>query len=74
VESWTIQDVGEWLQSMSLSQYIAAFSANEISGPVLIDLGLDDLDYLGITILAHRKVILKGVEDLRKNKRVTLKV
>ena len=33
---------------------------------------LDDLDYMGVTVLAHRKLILKGIEDLRKNKRVTI--
>ena len=59
---------------MSLGQYAPAFAANEISGLVLLDLSLDDLDYLEIKILGHRKIILKGVEDLRENKRVTLKV
>lgn len=24
-----------------------------------------------VTVLAHRKILLKGIEDLRKNKRVT---
>ena len=70
VESWTVEDVGEWLRSISLDQYLSSFISNEISGLILLDLGLDDLDYLGVVILAHRKLILKAVEDLRKYKRV----
>jgi hypothetical protein len=27
------------------------------AGPILMEIGLDDLDYMGITVLAHRKVI-----------------
>ncbi|KAK7232132.1 hypothetical protein SO694_000313101 [Aureococcus anophagefferens] len=34
--------------------------ANEIGGAELLDLGLDDLDYLEIKALAHRKKLLKG--------------
>jgi len=35
--------------------------------------GLDDLDYLGVGVLAHRKVLMKGVEDLRNNGSFTLR-
>lgn len=74
VATWAIHDVGEWLRSVNLETYAASFRINEISGQVLLDIGLDDLDYMGVTILAHRKLILKGIEDLRKNKRVTIQV
>ena len=74
VDTWMIDDVGEWLRSVNLETYAASFRINEISGQVLLDISLDDLDYMGVTILAHRKLILKGIEDLRKNKRVTIRV
>ena len=73
-DTWMIDDVGEWLRSVNLETYAASFRINEISGQVLLDISLDDLDYMGVTILAHRKLILKGIEDLRKNKRVTIQV
>ena len=38
---------------------------------VLLDLTLDILKEMGITALGDLKVILKGAEDLRKNKRVS---
>lgn len=69
---WTISDVGEWLISLSLSQYVEIFCQNEIAGPILLDISLEDLDYMGISILGHRKTLLKGIEDLRTNRRVTI--
>ena len=36
-----------------------------------MDITLDDLDYLGVTKLGHRKIILRSIEDLRKNGRIT---
>jgi len=71
VEAWTIADVGAWLTAVQLPQYASAFADNEINGSILLDVTLDDLDYMKISILGHRKVLLKGVEDLRKNKRYT---
>ncbi|EGB06964.1 hypothetical protein AURANDRAFT_65168 [Aureococcus anophagefferens] len=45
--------------------YLGRFPlANEIGGAELLDLGLDDLDYLEIKALAHRKKLLKGVAEL----------
>ncbi len=72
VHSWTVQDVKQWLQSVQLIQYVSQFEENEINGPILLEISLEDLDYMGVKILGHRKVLLKGIEDLRKNKRVTI--
>ena len=72
VEQWCVADVFEWLTFAQLGEYSASFRANEITGPLLLDMALDDLDYMGVTKLGHRKIILKSIEDLRKNKRITL--
>ena len=56
IENWTVSDVGDWLQSMMLAQYVPIFAANQISGPVLLDISLEDLDYMEIKALGHRKV------------------
>lgn len=71
VEMWSVNDVGDWLKSMMLNQYVDIFTQNQITGPILLELSLQDLDYMEITILGHRKVLLKGIEDLRQNKKVT---
>ena len=63
-DSWSVADVCEWLASKGLDQHIGSFQQNEISGPILLDLSLQDLDYMGITVLAHRKIILNGIEEI----------
>ena len=72
VNNWTVHDVAQWLQSMMLDQYTQAFMTNQIDGLILLDISLEDLDYMEIKILGHRKIILRGIEDLRNNKRVTM--
>lgn len=64
---WSVEDVSAWLATMNLAQYVGSFAKNEMNGVVLLDLSLEDLDYLGVTVLAHRKTIIKSVEDLRLN-------
>lgn len=68
VSQWNKAEVSNWLNSLSLGQYVDVFESNDISGAVLLDLSLEDLDYLNVKALGHRKLILKGIEDLRKNK------
>lgn len=64
---WSVEDVGEWLCMMNLAQYVESFASNEMTGAVLLDISLEDLDYLGVTKLAHRKTLVKAVEELRLN-------
>lgn len=72
VNNWNVQDVAQWLTSMMLDQYTQAFITNQIDGPILLDVSLEDLDYMEIKVLGHRKIILRGIEDLRNNKKVTI--
>ncbi len=67
MSDWTIEDVSDWLSSQKLDQYISVFADNQITGSVLLDLTLEDLDYLNINILGHRKAILRGINDLKKS-------
>lgn len=65
VSQWSVRDTLEWLDSLALGKHRGAFEQNEISGPILLEVGLDDLDYMKVHVLAHRKLILKGIEELR---------
>ncbi|CAM9456436.1 unnamed protein product [Choristocarpus tenellus] len=67
VSLWGVGDTIKWLESLELGQYREIFQKNEISGPILLEVGMDDLDYMSINILAHRKVILKGIEHLKRD-------
>ena len=56
-------DVGDWLRSLGLSQYDAAFRENGIDADVLLDLTDADLEELGVP-LGHRKRLLRAIADL----------
>ncbi|CAM9102802.1 unnamed protein product [Scytosiphon promiscuus] len=66
VSQWGVADTLEWLDSLGLGKHKDVFQQNEISGPILLEVGLDDLDYMSVRVLAHRKRLLKGIEDLRR--------
>lgn len=38
---------------------------------MLVDITAEDLDYMEIKALGHRKILLKGVDDLRRNGKFT---
>ena len=74
IQKWSVKDVSQWLVTIKLGQYAAQFQENEIDGPILLELSLEDFDYMSVKVLGHRKVLLKGIEDLRKNGRVTIEL
>ncbi|CAE7303559.1 CDC48, partial [Symbiodinium sp. KB8] len=61
---WSTGDVGDWLASLGLAKYVSTFAENEVSGAVLLDVGKEDLDYLEVKALAHRKLLLKAIARL----------
>ena len=58
-------DVGEWLRSLGLEQYEAAFRDNAINEKVLPRLTAEDLKDLGVVIVGHRRTLLDAVATLR---------
>lgn len=72
IAEWTVGDVVDWLTAVNLSQYADAFIQNDISGPILLDMSLEDLDYMKINALGHRKIILKSVELFRREGRMSM--
>jgi hypothetical protein len=54
-------DVGEWLKSLGLEQYEAAFRENDVDAEVLPTLTGDDLKELGIVSIGHRRRILSAI-------------
>ncbi len=65
-DTWSTPDVGKWLQSLGLGRYVETFDQNEISGAILVDMTAEDLDYLDVKVLAHRKLLLKGITKLKQ--------
>jgi hypothetical protein len=72
INEWDMADTLTWLTSLNMQKYASKFAENEIIGAILLEIGLDDLDYMGIMVLAHRKVLLRGIEELKRGKNPNL--
>jgi class 3 adenylate cyclase len=58
-------NLGDWLRSLGLERYEAAFRENEIDESVLPSLTAEDLKDLGVGIVGHRRKILDAAAALR---------
>jgi class 3 adenylate cyclase len=58
-------DIGDWLRSLGLERYQAAFRENEITEKVLPNLTAEDLKDLGVGIVGHRRTLLDALAALR---------
>ncbi|KAL3782241.1 hypothetical protein HJC23_000304 [Cyclotella cryptica] len=66
VESWSVNDVSKWLESISLSQYQSSFKEGAVDGSFLCELTDDDLrNTLGVEHRLHRKKILFSIHCLK---------
>ena len=57
-------DIGSWLESLGLEQYVQAFCDNDIDAETLPQLSAEDLKELGVASIGHRKKILQAVAAL----------
>jgi class 3 adenylate cyclase len=58
-------EVGDWLRTLGLQQYEAAFRENDIDGAVLPGLTAEDLKDLGVGSIGHRRKLLDAIAALR---------
>ncbi|XP_069388672.1 diacylglycerol kinase eta isoform X1 [Paralichthys olivaceus] len=72
VERWGPEEVGVWLEQLSLGEYRDTFIRHDIRGSELLHLERRDLKDLGISKVGHMKRILQGTKDLAKASMVDL--
>ncbi|TMW68690.1 hypothetical protein Poli38472_006158 [Pythium oligandrum] len=59
IREWTVDDVGRWLDTLSLTQYKTAFHEGAVDGEFLLELRPEDMsDVLGVTHKLHVRKIL----------------
>lgn len=61
VASWSVREVGDWLEKLGLDEYRGDFEARGVDGRAALELSLDDLDSLGVK---QRKQLLRGIAEL----------
>lgn len=64
ISSWSTVEVGIWLESVQLGEYIEVFANNDIRGKELLNLSRRDLKEVGMTKVGHIKRILMAVKEL----------
>jgi class 3 adenylate cyclase len=60
-------DVGEWLKSLGLEQYEAAFRENGVDAEVLPTLTGEELKDIGVSLIRHRRRLLEAIAKLQNN-------
>ncbi|NXX55984.1 SAM14 protein, partial [Scopus umbretta] len=61
---WTCRQVGQWLESLSLEQYVEEFSAHGVDGPRLLHLDGAKLKALGVGSSQDRAVLKRKLKEL----------
>ncbi|XP_061873435.1 sterile alpha motif domain-containing protein 14 isoform X2 [Colius striatus] len=61
---WTCRQVGQWLESLNLEQYVEEFSAQGIDGPRLLHLDGAKLKALGVGSAQDRAVLKRKLKEL----------
>ncbi|RLN51939.1 hypothetical protein BBJ29_002930 [Phytophthora kernoviae] len=65
LRSWTVDDVGRWLDSLSLPQYKAAFKEGAVDGEFLMELSAEDVaEVLGVSHKLHVRKLLTARNKL----------
>lgn len=64
MDKWTVDDVGEWLDSMDMGEHRAMFSRNNIDGRKLSTLGRNDLISLGVVQVGQRMGLERAVKKI----------
>ncbi|NXF71149.1 SAM14 protein, partial [Sclerurus mexicanus] len=61
---WTCQQVGQWLESLNLEQYVEEFSAHGVDGPRLLHLDGAKLKALGVGSSQDRAMLKRKLKEL----------
>ncbi|RLN64882.1 hypothetical protein BBJ28_00011276 [Nothophytophthora sp. Chile5] len=65
LRAWSVDDVGRWLDSLSLPQYKAAFREGAVDGEFLMELHAEDLaEVLGVSHKLHVRKLLTARNKL----------
>ena len=57
-------DLKQWLEDIGLGQYVEVFEENQITLDLARDLNNEDLKDLGMSVLGHRKTLLRAIDAL----------
>jgi hypothetical protein len=59
-----VQEIGDWLEKLGMSEYAQRFAENDIDFTILGDLTDHDLEKIGVASLGHRRKLLRAIAQL----------
>ncbi|XP_074835367.1 sterile alpha motif domain-containing protein 14 isoform X2 [Carettochelys insculpta] len=62
--NWSSQQVGQWLENLSLEQYVGKFAAREVDGQQLLQLDGAKLKALGVSSSHDRALLKRKLKEL----------
>ena len=69
VQTWSISDVGDWLESLQLSDHQQNFKNHKVDGISLTKMGRNDFIALGVTQVGHRMNMERAIKKLMLNQK-----
>jgi class 3 adenylate cyclase len=66
-----MQQIADWLEKLGLGQYAERFAENGIDFEILSDLTDQDLEKIGVTLLGHRRKLLRAIATLKGVEQIT---
>ncbi|KAI8609219.1 hypothetical protein BC830DRAFT_1085633 [Chytriomyces sp. MP71] len=68
---WTVEQVKEWMTSMTDEEVAGKVVENDINGDTLFHLSSEDLESMGIKVIGQRVRLLKAIKELKAVEEVT---
>jgi len=66
IETWTADDVGEWLDMLDLGTYRNMFSKHGVTGQILAKAHDQELENFGISVPLHRVKLEREIRKINK--------
>lgn len=66
IETWSVEEVGEWLEKLDLGDYRAAFTAHNVTGKMLKTMPESDYEKYGMSLPITRMKLQREVRNASK--------
>ena len=71
VAHWTDGDLARWLAELGLERYARSFVEGGLNGSALVSVSPAELQRAGVSVLGHRKLMVKSLQALARRRRLT---
>src|SRR6516164_9062716 len=66
-----MKPIGDWLSQVGMHEYAQRFAENGIDLDIVTELTDQDLEKIGVTMLGHRRKLLRAIANLKAAEKIT---